>query len=324
MTERVITTAVTEAQQLLSGYLHITPLLEDSDLADAPVYLKNETELPTGSFKVRGAIYALAKTLRIRSLSEVVASSTGNHGAAVAWAAKMLGVAATIFLPKNPNVVKRKRIEELGARVVEVGGADLAAATVEATVYSKRIGAYYLNDATDSHVPEGTATIGLELLDQLPGVVSIYVPMGDTALIRGVAAAVKTFNPRVTIIGVQAEGAPAYYRSWKSRNPVSTLTCATCADGLATRIPEPQNVAAICRLVDDVVLVSDEEMMTAIRLLYHKSGIVAEPAGAAATAAFRKQSSATKPSGPAVALVTGSNISSALRVQAGLPEQLSV
>jgi threonine dehydratase len=325
MTERVITRATSagaafEAQQLLPRYLRVTSLLEVPGLTDSTVHLKNETELPTGSFKVRGALYALARELRVRPISEVVASSTGNHGAAVAWAAEMLGVAATIFLPENPNAVKRKRIEESGARVVEVGEADLAAAAQAAMAYSRRPGIYYLNDATDPNVTGGAATIGLEILDQLPDVASIYAPIGDTALIRGLATVVKDSKPRVTIIGVQAERAPSYYLSWKSGKAIPTSTCDTCADGLATRIPEPDNVTAICKLVDDIVLVSDEEMIRSIRLLYEQTGIVAEPAGIAATAAFLKQSSSAEQSGPAVALVTGRNISSTLRIQAGLPE----
>ena len=110
--------------------------------------------------------------------------------------------------------------------------------------------------------------------------------MGDTALIRGVAAALKQLVPNVTIVGVQAERAPSYYLSWKEGSPVPTETCDTCADGLATRTPEPQNVQAIRQLVDDVVLVSEEQMLHAIEHLYKKEGVLAEPAGAAATAAF--------------------------------------
>ncbi len=307
-----------EAQKFLATYLPTTPLVPCLALArgDAQAHLKLELNLPTGSFKPRGALYALATNLRRRSIEEVTASSTGNHGAAVAFAAKTLGVRATIFLPANPNPVKRCRIADLGAQIIEVGGPDLAAAFLEANEYSRHPGVYFLNDATDPDLPAGPATIGLEILQQLPQVAAIYVPMGDTALIRGLAAAVKQRNARLQIIGVQAERAPSYYLSWKENRPVATDTCDTIADGLATRTPEPANVRAIRELVDDVMLVSEDEMLATIGLLHQYAQVVSEPSGAAATAAFLKR---PFPRGPVVALVTGGNISEAVRLRASLP-----
>jgi threonine dehydratase len=308
-----------EAQKFLAAHLPLTPLTPCPALnrADAQLHLKLELELPTASFKPRGALYALSVNLRRRTIEEVTASSTGNHGAAVAFAAKTLGVRATIFLPANPNPVKRQRIADLGAQIIEVGGPDLAAASVEAQEYSRRPGIYFLNDATDRDLPAGPATIGLEILRQLPQVAAIYVPMGDTALIRGLAAGVKQRNARIHIIGVQAERAPSYYLSWKENRPRPTDTCDTIADGLATRTPEPENVHAIHKLVDDIILVSENEMLAAIGLLHQHAQAVAEPSGAAATAAFLKQPFAR---GPVAALVTGGNLSDAIRLRAGLPQ----
>lgn len=308
---------IRDAQQLLASYLPRTRLIPAAGIfpSAAQVHLKLETELPTGSFKPRGALFALAKNMRRRVIREVTASSTGNHGAAVAWSAKTLGIPATIFLPANPNPVKRKNITNLGARIVEAGGADLAHAFQLAQEYSAGPGIYFLNDATDPDLPAGPATIGLEILEQLPAVTAIYVPMGDTALIRGMGAAIKQLNPSVKIIGVQAERAPSYYLSWKAGQVIPTDTCDTCADGLATRTPEPENVLAIRELVDDVILVSEDEMINAIRLLYQGEGVVAEPAGAAATAALRKQPC----SGPVALLVTGANLPDAVRRSADLP-----
>lgn len=309
---------IREAQQLLKSYLPKTSLVHAPgiSLPGAAAHLKLEIELPTGSFKPRGALFALALNMRQRTIHEVTASSTGNHGAAVAWAAKTLGISATIFLPANPNPVKRKNIAALGARIIEAGGLDLAHAFQQAQEYSARPGIYFLNDATDPDLPAGPATMGLEILEQLPSVAAIYVPMGDTALIRGVAAAVKQVKPSLKIIGVQAERAPSYYLSWKAGRPVPTDTCDTCADGLATRTPEARNVRTIRELVDDLVLVSEDEMIDAIRLLYQRESVIAEPAGAAATAAFRKQPSTA---GPVALLVTGTNISEGVRARAGLP-----
>jgi len=270
------------------------------------VYLKLESELPTGSFKPRGALHALSVNLARRQIREVIASSTGNHGAAVAYASKVMGVPARIFLPQNPNPVKRARIAQLGAEIVEQGN-DIAAACQLASAYARRDGVYFLNDATDPDVPAGTATIACEILDQLPETDAIYVPMGDTALIRGVASAAKHLSPRVKIIGVQAENAPAYYLSWKQGSTVNTDTCDTMADGLATRTPDADNVHAIRELADDVRLVSEDQLLAAIRHLLFEEHVVAEPAGAAATAAWLA-SRGEEGTHNVVLLVTGANI----------------
>jgi threonine dehydratase len=309
---------VHNAQRLLAKYFLPTPLQYAAALSTdgTEVFLKLEIGLPTGSFKPRGALYSLAANLSKRNIIEVTASSTGNHGAAVAWAARMVGIAATIFLPANPNPVKLQKIVDLGARIVEAGGPDLVHAFLQAQEYSARPGVYFLNDATDADLPAGPATIGLEILAQLPPVAAIYVPMGDTALIRGIGAAIKQTNPQVKIVGVQAERAPSYYLSWKKGVAVPTDSCDTCADGLRTRKPEPENVQAIRTLVDDVVLVSEDELVGAIGLLHDRERIVAEPAGAAATAAFMKQPYRY---GPVALLITGGNISNAVRARAGLP-----
>ena len=250
------------------------------------VWLKLEADLPTGSFKVRGALWALATQLARGRVEEVVASSTGNHGAAVAYAGKLLGVKARIFLPVGCNPVKRGKIASLGAEIVEGGGADLAAAFELAEEYAKGPGVYFLHDATDVDLPAGPGTIGCEILEQLPDVSAIVVPMGDTALIRGIAAAVKQLAPQVKIIGVQAEQAPAYYRSWKEDRVVGTETCDTIADGLATRTPDAANVRDVKTLVDKVVLVSEGAMLQAIEILLVEEHVLAEPAGAASTAAL--------------------------------------
>jgi threonine dehydratase len=282
-------TTIRKAQGFLAKYFAATRLIGAAFLSERVgkrVWLKLEAELPTGSFKVRGALWALATRLTRGCVEEVVASSTGNHGSAVAYAGKLLGVKARIFLPAGCNPVKRARIASLRAEIVESGGADLAAAFELANEYAKRSGAYFLNDATDADLPAGPATIGCEILEQLPEVGAIVVPMGDTALIRGMAAAVKQLSPQVKIIGVQAERAPAYYNSWKEDRPVGTETCDTIADGLATRTPDAANVRDVKKLVDDVVLVSEEAMLQAIEILLVEEHVLAEPAGVASTAAL--------------------------------------
>lgn len=302
--------SIREAQKFLAKYFAPTRLVAAPYLSAAVgtnVYLKLEMELPTSSFKVRGAFWALAQRMSRENVQEVVASSTGNHGAAVAYAAKQFGIKAKIFLPTNCNPVKRGRIAGLGAAIVESGGSDLASAFGLAVDYAKHPGVYFLNDATDADLPAGPATIGCEILEQLPKTSAIFVPMGDTALIRGVAAAVKQIAPQVKIIGVQAARAPSYYLSWKEGKVVGTETCDTIADGLATRTPEAENVRDVRNLVDDVVLVSEEQMLRAIETLLLEEHVLAEPAGAASTAALLK--SGTDHGDDVVLVVSGANIS---------------
>ena len=311
---------IRQAREFLARHFGVTRLAAAPFLSERTgktVYLKLEAELPTGSFKVRGALWALATRLRKGPMEQVIASSTGNHGAAVAYAAKLLGVRARIFLPAECNPVKRGRIAALGAEIVESGGADLASAFELAAEYARRPGVYFLNDATDADLPAGPATIGCEILEQLPEVSSIVVPMGDTALIRGIGAAVKQLAPDVKIIGVQAERAPAYYRSWKENKVVGTETCDTIADGLATRTPDAENVRGLAKLVDEMELVSEEQMLRAIETLLVEEHVLAEPAGAASTAALLATGADY---GDKVALiVSGANISRAvLRRAVGL------
>ena len=310
--------AIREAQQLLSKHFPPTPLVKAPSLSGAgsEVYLKIETVLPTGSFKPRGAMYALAKNLQRRQIDEVIASSTGNHGAATAFAARTLGVSATIFLPEQANPVKRRKIEDLGARIVCHGNIDLAGAFQMASDYSRRPGVYFLNDATDLDLPAGPATIGVEIIEQLPDLSAVFVPMGDTALIRGVGAAIKQLSLQTKLIGVQAEQAPSYVLSWRAGKPHPTETCNTCADGLATRTPEAANVAALRKVVDEVALVSEAQMIAAIRHLFLQENVLAEPAGAAATAAYL----ARPISGRVALLVTGANVTDEVRQQAGIAQ----
>jgi threonine dehydratase len=301
---------VMRAREVLRPLLPVTRLVAASSLSreNSKVCLKLESDLPTGSFKPRGAIYALSVAIERGRVREVVAHSTGNHGAAVAYAAKLFQLPARIFLPENPNPVKRNNIARLGAQIVE-RGRDSSEAFDHATEYARAEGVFFLNDATDPVLPAGPATIACEILEQLPETSAIFVPMGDTALIRGVAAAAKHLSPRMKIVGVQAEQAPSYYLSWRQKRVVPTETCNTLADGLATRTPQPENVAQIVELVDDVVTVSEQQMLDAIRHLLLEEHIVAEGAGAATTAAWIEHGHAA---GTAVLLVSGANVSQAV------------
>jgi threonine dehydratase len=246
------------------------------------------------------------KTLQWRSIKGVVAASTGNHGAAVAYAARLAKLPATIILPQSPNPIKRARIVALGAKIEEVEWKPGSLGSA-ATAFAEEHNYYFLNDATDELVPAGTATIGAEILDELPEPDVIIVPMGDTALVRGVAAEANRRYRGVKIVGVQAAQAPSYVRSWQENRVVTTATCDTIADGLATFVPLAPNVRAIRELVDEAVLVSEDELLHGIRTLLFDEHVVAEPAGAAALAAYLQNRTAYAGRN-VVLLVTGSNI----------------
>lgn len=297
-----------DAAALLRERFAPTPLVQSHALSErvgANAYLKLESGLPTGSFKVRGAYYALWRRHQTQPVDDVVAASTGNHGAAVAWAARELGIRARIFVPVGANRAKTARIESLGAQLTE-SGADIEGARRAAEACVADTGALLLDDATDADVPTGAGTIGIEILEQLPDCGTVVVPVGDSALIRGVAAAMKADRPRLCVVGVQASEAPAYYRSWKAGRVVTTETANTIADGLATTRPTEANVVAVRALVDDMVLVTEDEMRDAMRWLLAEERLVAEPAAAASVAALL-QSSEGRPA-PVVALITGNNV----------------
>lgn len=299
---------IREARNFLSRYLaptRLVPAPSLSRLTGAQIYLKLEGELPTGSFKPRGALYALGIRMAHGRLAGVVASSTGNHGAAVSYAARELGVPAAIFLPQNPNPVKRAKIAGLGARIFE-SGRDISDAFLAAAAYARSEGWFFLNDATDRDLPAGPATIACEILEKLPEAGAIFVPMGDTALIRGIASAAKQIRAGIRIVGVQAERAPSYFLSWQQGRAVPTESCDTIADGLATRTPEAGNVRAIRELVDEVRLVTEDQMLAAIRHLLIEEHVVAEPSGAASTAAIIEEHGDLPAN--VVLIVSGSNI----------------
>ena len=308
---------VNEARELLRRFFRPTRLVQAERLGrdnDTQIYLKLETDLPTHSFKPRGALYALMKNVQQRAVKGVVAASTGNHGAAVAYAARLAKLPATIFLPENPNPIKRARIVSLGANVEEVEQKAGALADAAAS-FAEEHNHYFLNDASDELVPIGTATIAAEILDELPTPDVMIVPMGDTALIRGVAAEAKRRHPAVKIVGVQATEAPSYFRSWHEDRVITTETCDTIADGLATCVPLAPNVRAIRELVDEVCLVTEDELLNGIRTLLFEEHVVAEAAGAATTAAYLQNLTAYA-GRTLVLLVTGANIPPALLTRA--------
>ena len=308
---------IQEARALIKQYVcpsRLVPAPSLSTLSGAEVYLKLESEGPTSAFKPRGAIYSLSERLDRGPLKGVVTASSGNHGAAVAFAARVLDCSATIFLPQNPNPIKRHRIVQQGAKIVECGKF-LEESRQAAAKYAAEHELYNIIDGETEGLTIGAGTIGCEILEQLPRVHEIIVPVGDSSLIRGLAFAVKQQKPDVRIIGVQAERAPAYYRSWLERRPMSTDFSDTIADGLATRHASPTNVRDLLELVDDMKLVADQQMLKAMWQLLAGEGVFSEPAGAASTAALLDRGN-VHAGKVVVLLVTGANAPPSILKQA--------
>jgi threonine dehydratase len=300
---------VLAARKLLQEIVPESRLIHADSISSATgvnVFLKLECEGPTGSFKVRGAYQAIWARMQREKIPGVVTSSTGNHGAATAFAAKLLGVPVRVYLPKNPNPAKRERIAQQGVEIIEVGEF-LEETREHAVKFAEKSGWFNLVDGIEPGMLPGTATIAAEIIEQFPQVDAILIPVGDSTLIRGAASAAKALKPHVRIIGVQAERAPAYALAFDKGHGLSTDSSDTIADGLSVRDALEQNVRQIRKFVDGFTLVSEKEMLTAIRDLYLNEKVLAEPAGTATTAALLKTAEEFK--GKTVALlVTGANI----------------
>jgi len=302
---------VFKARRAIAAYLPATPVLEPAGLARAlgcRAVLKCENLNPTGAFKVRGGVNLLAALEPALRARGVVAASTGNHGQSVAFAARLFGCKATIFMPEAANPLKVAATVELGAEIVPFGR-DFDEARLAAEEHATRLGLRYIHSANEPLLVAGVGTATLELLEAAPDLDVIFVPVGGGSGVLGAGTVARAVNPAIRVVGVQAEGAPSVYRSWREGRRVVTENVATFADGLATREPFAMPLALLPRLVDEMVLVSDDEMAAAIRLLIETTRQVAEGAGAAAVAAAFAQRS--KLAGKNVGLIlSGGNITS--------------
>ena len=261
------------------------------------VWLKREDVHELGAFKWRGALPALE-----RWHSDVVTASTGNHGAAAAWAAQRLGVRATVFVPEQVAAAKLALLERWGADVRHVGR-DLDGAKDAARAFADERGLPFFEDGAEPAQYEGYEAIGREILDQLTPA-AVVVPVGNGALLIGVGRA---FAGRARRIGVVAEAAPVMWESWRAGRAVESDRSETIADGLAVRVAIPAAVDALRDAADELVLVSERELMRAVAA-YDRVGIRVEAAGGAALAALPR----VETDGPIVLIVTGRNIDDAL------------
>jgi threonine dehydratase len=283
---------IVNAQSVLRNVVKLTPLERSksfSVMSESEVYLKLENLQSTGSFKVRGAYYKIKNLSAEEASKGVLCASAGNHAQGVAYAAASLGVKSTVFMPVFAPPLKVIATRAYGAEVMLVGDTfdDAFAAAVE---FGEKSGATFVHPFNDPYIIAGQGTIGLEIFDQLRDVDDVFVPIGGGGLIAGIAIALKQLNPRIRIIGVEAEGAQSMKASMEKGEVVTLNSANTIADGIAVKSPGNLNFEVTRNLVDELLTVNDAEMARTAYLLLQRSKILTEPAGVAAMAAvlFKK------------------------------------
>jgi threonine dehydratase len=299
---------IVAARARLQGIARLTPVLPlSSDPRWQHIRLKCENLQVAGAFKVRGAYNLIAQLppeLRARG---VVTYSSGNHGQAVAWAARRLGLPAVVVMPTTASSVKVEGARMLGAEVQFAGTTSLDR-KLAAEVIERERGLTMVPPFDDARIVAGQGTVGLEILEQVPEVTTIYVPAGGGGLASGVAAAVKALRPDVKVIGVEPSGAPKMTRSLEAGQPVTIDLIGSIADGLLAVRPGDVTFAHVRSLVDEVVIVNDDEIAEAVKAIAREAKLVAEPSGAATVAAARRMAP-PQSSGVHVAVVSGGNVS---------------
>ncbi|WP_234809129.1 threonine ammonia-lyase [Mycobacteroides saopaulense] len=279
-----------------------------SDRCGHEVRLKCENLQRTGSFKPRGAYNRISLLPGDQRVNGVVAASAGNHAQGVAWAATTLGIQSTVFMPVGAALPKIVATRAYGA-TVHLTGATIDDALLAATEFAAETGAVLIHPFDHRDVVAGQATVGLEILEQLPEVGTIVVPAGGGGLVAGIAAVVKAARPEVRIVAVQAAGAAAWPVSLKAGHPVALESMETMADGIAVGKPGAVPFEHVAALVDDVVTVSEEALSRGLLLCLERAKLVVEPAGAAAVAALLTLSAEELGlTGSVCAVLSGGNI----------------
>lgn len=279
-----------------------------SSLQDASVFLKLESFQRTGSFKPRGAWNRISRLSEIERKRGVICASAGNHAQGVAFAAERVGTRATIVMPETAPQIKIDQTRIYGDPEVVLCGADLADAARRADELQRERGATFIHAYDDEEVIAGQGTLGLEIIDQCPDVDTIVVPVGGGGLIAGVALAARAVKPDINVIGVQAKGADAVFRSLQTGESVSLPQSATIADGINVRVAGLRSVEILRELQIPVVRVSDEEIRAVMVALCQTAKLVVEPAGAAASAVALFRPDLFQQSRNLVCIVSGGNI----------------
>jgi threonine dehydratase len=295
---------IEEAARVIDPVFLNTPQYADEQLNAAlgrNVVVKVETANPLRSFKGRGADFFVGQ---LDARPTIICSSTGNFGQAMAYAGRRRGLAVEVFVPENVNPVKLARMRAFGAHVTAVGADSAAAEAAARDRAAAASGCVYVEDGKEPAIAEGAGTIGVELLAAGP-FDTVVLPVGDGALITGVARWIKDRAPDTRVVGVCASGAPSMAMSWRAGKPVSTERSETIAEGIEVRVPVPESVARLVALVDDMVLVEDSDLLETMQLSAETLGLVLEPSGAAGLAAIRAHD---LPGDRLATVLTGSNL----------------
>lgn len=300
---------ILEARDIIKDFLPRTPLYtypQLNQLLDSEVFIKHENHLPTGAFKIRGGINLISHLDSNQQRRGVITASTGNHAQSIAMAAKLFGVATTIVMPEKANPSKVKAVKSLGAELVFYGKIfDEAREYAEKLAKERR--ARFIHPANEPYLISGVATYALEILEEIPALDMIIVPVGGGSGASGCCLVMNAQNPSGEVIAVQAEKAPAAFLSWKNKKIVKGKM-ETAAEGLATNVGYELTQEILQKYLADFVLVSEEEMIHAVLLIMEIIRNMAEEAGASPLAAALKIKDRLK--GKKAALVlTGGNIS---------------
>lgn len=297
----------------IEGIARRTPVLDLAPLL--PLQVKCEHMQPIGAFKIRGAYNYLARMTAAQRAPGVITYSSGNHGQAVAFAAQRFGVPAVIVMPETAPAVKVEGARRWGADVVFAGTTTVhRQARAEAIATERGLAIVPPFDCLP--IIEGQGTAGLEIVDQVPGVRTVVVPVGGGGLISGVAAAMKLTDPSIRVIGVEPEGAPKMSQSLAAGMPITLPSVKSIADGLMAVRPGVMNFLHVQAFVDEVITVSDDEIVEAARALWDTARIAIEPSGATSVAGALPRVADWAREGPVVAVLSGGNVS--LAALAGL------
>ncbi|MFN2532619.1 MAG: threonine/serine dehydratase [Pyrinomonadaceae bacterium] len=300
---------IVAAQEFIATYLPKTPLIRNeylSTMLDCDYYVKLENLQPTGAFKVRGGVN-LVGTEFGADRPTLVTASTGNHGQSIAFGGKLFNSRVIIYAPaENVNESKMQAMRELGAEV-RLHGRDFDESRLECERVARAEGFRYVHSANEPKLIAGVGTIGLEIFEDLPDVDVIIAPAGGGSCASGNSLVAKHLNPKVQVIAVQSESAPAMWHAWRTRTLEPYPTMATVHEGLATRVPFEMTTKILWELLADFLLVTDDEINDAIRLLARYAKQIGEGAGAASLACalkLRDKLAGKK----VVGIVTGGNI----------------
>ena len=296
-----------DAQRVLSPIINLTPMIPTKGLVDnCDLYLKADCLQKTGAFKLRGAYYKISQLTDEEKARGVIACSAGNHAQGVAYAARDMGIHATICIPEGAPLSKIEATRSYGAEVVLVPGV-YDDAYAEAVRLRDERGLTFIHPFNDYDVMAGQGTIGLEILDQLPDVDAVLVPIGGGGLIGGIAYAIKQLRPECSVIGVEAAGAPSMHHSLQQKRIVTLDRVDTIADGIKVKTPGDLTFDLCSRYVDAIVTVSESEIASAILTILEKQKLVVEGAGAVGVAAamYRKRDFRGK---KVCALLSGGNV----------------